>query len=288
MMFELIADSFIDALLDSLKLVPFLFVIYLLMEILEHKAGKSFPKLMGGSKKVGPLAGGLLGAVPQCGLAAASASLYSGRVITLGTLLAVFLSSSDEMLPILISSAFPVLRILKILGVKIAIAVLSGYLVDMVIRKTTVIDQDAKKDAEKTFEEFEHRSNVILCALRHTTEIFVYILALTFILNIVMESLGEQRIIRIFNSVPVVGELVSALVGLIPNCASSVVITQLYIDGIIGSGAMLSGLLVNAGVGTLVLIKTNRNMRSSIAIISLLFSIGVFWGVIIEFSNVAF
>lgn len=287
-MFELLADSFIDALLDSLKLVPFLFVIYLLMEILEHKAGRSFPKLMGGSKKVGPLAGGLLGAVPQCGLAAASASLYSGRIITLGTLLAVFLSSSDEMLPILISSAFPVLRILKILGVKIAIAVISGYLVDIAVRKTTIIDQNAKKDVEKTFQEFEHRSNVFLCALRHTIEIFVYILALSFILNIIMESLGEERIMRIFNSVPVVGELVSALVGLIPNCASSVVITQLYIDGIIGSGALFAGLLVNAGVGTLVLIKTNRNMKSSMAIISLLFIIGVFWGVIIEISGLAF
>lgn len=287
-MFELLADSFIDALLDSLKLVPFLFVIYLLMEILEHKAGRSFPKLMGGSKKVGPLAGGLLGAVPQCGLAAASASLYSGRIITLGTLLAVFLSSSDEMLPILISSAFPILGILKILGVKIAIAIVSGYLVDFVVRKTAVIDKEAKKDAEKTFQEFEHRSNVFLCALRHTIEIFIYILVLSFVLNIIMESLGEERITKIFNSVPVVGELVSALVGLIPNCASSVVITQLYIDGIIGSGALFAGLLVNAGVGTLVLIKTNRNMKSSMAIISLLFFIGVFWGVIIEISGLAF
>ncbi len=287
-MFENIKDFFLDALIDSAKLVPFLYVIYLVMEILEHKAGNRFPKLMGGSRKVGPLAGGLIGVFPQCGLAAASASLYSGRVITLGTLVAVFLSASDEMLPILISSAFPVVRILKIVGVKVVIAVISGYLVDLVFRKTASVDPDARGEACRTFAEYEHRSNIFLCALRHTVEIFIYIFLFSFVLNFIIGSVGEERLSAIMNSVPVVGELVAALVGLIPNCASSVVITQLFIDGIIGPGPMFAGLLVNAGVGTLVLLKTNGNVKKSLAIIGLLYALGVVWGVLIEFSALAF
>ena len=287
-MFENIKDFFLDALIDSAKLVPFLYVIYLVMEILEHKAGNRFPKLMGGSRKVGPLAGGLIGVFPQCGLAAASASLYSGRVITLGTLVAVFLSASDEMLPILISSAFPVVRILKIVGVKVVIAIASGYLVDLVFRKSADVDPSAQDEACRTFAEYEHRSNIFLCALRHTVEIFIYIFLFSFVLNIIIGSVGEERLSAIMNSVPVVGELVAALVGLIPNCASSVVITQLFIDGIIGPGPMFAGLLVNAGVGTLVLLKTNGNVKKSLAIIGLLYALGVVWGVLIELSALAF
>lgn len=287
-MFENIKDFFLDALIDSAKLVPFLYVIYLVMEILEHKAGNRFPKLMGGSRKVGPLAGGLIGVFPQCGLAAASASLYSGRVITLGTLVAVFLSSSDEMLPILISSAFSVVRILKIVGVKVVIAIASGYLVDLVFRKSADVDPAAQDEACRTFAEYEHKSNIFLCALRHTVEIFIYIFLFSFVLNIIIGSVGEERLSAIMNSVPVVGELVAALVGLIPNCASSVVITQLFIDGIIGPGPMFAGLLVNAGVGTLVLLKTNGNVKKSLAIIGLLYALGVVWGVLIELSALAF
>ena len=287
-MFENLLDYFLDALTDSLKLVPFLYVIYLVMEFLEHKAGSRFPRLVGSSRRVGPLAGGLIGVFPQCGLAAASASLYSGRVITLGTLIAVFLSSSDEMLPILISSAFPLAGILKILGVKVVIAVISGYLIDLVFRKDADVDSNAREEACRTFEEYEHRSNAFLCALRHTIEIFIYIFLFSFVLNIIIGSIGEERLSDLMNSVPVVGELVAALVGLIPNCASSVVITQLFIDGIIGPGPMFAGLLVNAGVGTLVLLRTSGNVRKSLAIIGLLYAIGVVWGVLIELSTLVF
>lgn len=287
-MFDSLFDYFLDALIDSAKLVPFLYVIYLLIELLEHKAGSSFPRILGKSKQVGPFAGGLVGVVPQCGLAAASASLYSGKVITLGTLIAVFLSASDEMLPILISSAYPVVSILKILLVKVSIAVVSGYLVDLVFRKGTETDQAAKDEAEKTFEEFEHRSNMFLCALRHTLEIFVFIFVFSLIINIIIGSVGEENVSRVFNSIPVVGELVAALVGLIPNCASSVIITQLYLDGIIKSGPMFAGLLVNAGVGTMVLVKTNRDSKNSFAVIGLLYALGVIWGILIELSGLVF
>jgi len=287
-MFDSLFDYFLDALIDSAKLVPFLYVIYLLIELLEHKAGSSFPRILGKSKQVGPLAGGLVGVVPQCGLAAASASLYSGKVITLGTLIAVFLSASDEMLPILISSAYPIVSILKILLVKVSIAVVSGYLVDLVFRKGTETDQVAKDEAEKTFGEYEHRSNMFLCALRHTIEIFIFIFVFSLIINIIIGSVGEENVSKVFNSIPVVGELVAALVGLIPNCASSVIITQLYLDGIIKAGPMFAGLLVNAGVGTMVLVKTNRDSKNSLGVIGLLYGLGVIWGILIELSGLVF
>ena len=277
-----IPDYLLDALIDSAKMLPFLYIIYLLMEFLEHRAGKRFPRLLGKSAKVGPLAGGLIGAVPQCGLAAAIASLYSGRIITLGTLLAVFLSSSDEMLPILISEAVPFVRILRIVGMKIAIAVVSGYAVDLVMRSRRKIDENARREAEEAFAGFEHRSNMFLCALRRTLEIFIYVFVFSFILNLIIGAVGDDRLAQAFSSVPVVGELIAGLIGLIPNCASSVVITELYLGGIIGTGPMLTGLLVNAGVGTMVLIRTNRNVRENVGIVALLYALGLLWGVAAE------
>lgn len=281
-------DWFLDALIDSLKMIPFLYLIYLLIEFLEHKAGNRFPKLIGKTKGVGPLAGAFIGAVPQCGLAAASASLYSGKVITLGTLVAVFLSSSDEMLPILISEAVPVLRILKIVGLKILIALVSGYLVDLVFRKKAVVDVEARNEAEDAFGSFHCHCNLFLSALRHTAEIFLYVFVFSFFLNVIIGLVGEDRLAGLLNSLPVVGEMIAALVGLIPNCASSVIITQLYIDGIIGAGPLFAGLLVNAGVGTLVLFRTNRNIRTSSAILALLYGIGLFWGVMISLVGMVF
>ena len=284
-MWDMILDSLLDALIDSAKMLPFLYIIYLLMEVLEHKAGKRFPRLLGKSAKVGPLAGSFVGAVPQCGLAAASASLYSGRIITLGTLLAVFLSSSDEMLPILISEAVPFVRIVRIVGLKIAIAIVSGYAVDLVLRSRRKIDEEARKEAEDAFAGFEHRSNMFICALRRTLEIFIYIFVFSFILNMIIAVVGEERLAQAFSSVPVVGELIAGLVGLIPNCASSVVITELYLGGIIGTGPMLTGLLVNAGVGTMVLIRINRNVRENIGIVCTLYGIALVWGVVAELSG---
>jgi hypothetical protein len=277
-----IPDYLLDALIDSAKMLPVLYIIYLLMEFIEHKAGKNFPKLLGKTSAIGPLAGSFVGAFPQCGLAAASASLYSGRIITLGTLLAVFLSSSDEMLPIFISSAVPFVRILKIVGLKIAIAIVSGYLVDIILKSRQKIDAEARREAEDAFAGFEHRSNIFVCALRRTLEIFIYVFIFSFILNLLIGLVGEERLAAFMNSVPVLGEVVAGLVGLIPNCASSVVITELFLDGIIGTGPMLTGLLVNAGIGTMVLIKTNRNVKENIVIVCVLYGIGLVWGVAAE------
>jgi len=149
----------------------------------------------------------------------------------------------------------------KIVGLKVAIAMLSGYAVDLVLRSRGRIDENAKREAEEAFEGYEHHSNMFVCAIRRTLEIFIYVFVFSLILNIIIGSVGEERLAGAFSSIPVVGEMVAGLVGLIPNCAASVVITELYIDGIIGAGPLFAGLLVNAGVGTMVLIKTNRSVK---------------------------
>lgn len=274
---------------DSVKLLPFLFLTYLFMELLEHTTGGKVQNKIKDAGKVGPLWGGLLGIMPQCGFSAAAASLYAGRVITVGTLLAVFLSTSDEMLPIFISEAVAPATIFKILGAKVCIAIISGFLAELVyvnVFKKKEKDMDIHVVCEE--EHCSCEDGVLKSALKHTLKIFVYILLITFILTLVIEMIGEDHLAVVFQNIPVVGEMIAALVGLIPNCASSVVITELYLSGIIGAGAMMSGLLVNAGVGLLVLFRLNRDWKQNVGIMAALYGFGVFWGVIIELLGIVF
>ena len=274
---------------DSVKLRPFLFFTYLLMELLEHTTGGKVQNKIKNAGKVGPLWGGLLGIMPQCGFSAAAASLYAGRVITVGTLLAVFLSTSDEMLPIFISESVAPATIIKILGAKVCIAIISGFLAELVyvnVFKKKEKDMDIHVVCEE--EHCSCEDGVLKSALKHTLKIFVYILLITFILTLVIEMIGEDHLAVVFQNIPVVGEMIAALVGLIPNCASSVVITELYLSGIIGAGAMMSGLLVNAGVGLLVLFRLNRNWKQNAGIMAALYGFGVVWGVIIELLGIVF
>lgn len=278
-----------DALIDSVKLLPFLFVTYLVMEILEHQTGSKVQNRIRTAGKFGPVWGGLLGIMPQCGFSAAASSLYAGRVITVGTLLAIYLSTSDEMLPILISESVPVATILKLLGTKVLIAVVSGLVVELVYVKV-LKRQEKDMDIHVVCEE-EHchcEDGALVSAIKHTIKIFAYILLISLVLNMVIEFIGEDTLASLFSSMPVVGELIAALVGLIPNCASSVVITELYLDGIIGAGAMMAGLLVNAGVGILVLLRLNRDIKQNAGIIGALYGLGVFWGVVIELLGITF
>lgn len=274
---------------DSVKLLPFLFLTYLFMELLEHTTGGKVQNKIKDAGKVGPLWGGLLGIMPQCGFSAAAASLYAGRVITVGTLLAVFLSTSDEMLPIFISESVAPATIIKILAAKVCIAIVSGFLAELVyvnVFKKKEKDMDIHVVCEE--EHCSCEDGVLKSALKHTLKIFVYILLITFILTLVIEMIGEDHLAVVFQNIPVVGEMISALVGLIPNCASSVVITELYLSGIIGAGAMMSGLLVNAGVGLLVLFRLNRNWKQNAGIMAALYGFGVVWGVIIELLGIVF
>lgn len=292
-MFETVLHSLIHVIehtvVDNMKLLPFLFLTYLLMEFLEHKTGKQVRDKIKNAGKFGPIWGGVLGVMPQCGFSAAASSLYAGRVITVGTLLAIFLSTSDEMLPIMLSESVPLSSILKILGVKVVIACISGLVIEMIylnVMKKKEKDMDIHVVCEE--EHCHCEDGIFLSALKHTIRIFVYILIIAGILHLVIEGIGEDTLAGVLTNVPVLGEVVAALVGLIPNCASSVVITELYLGGVIGAGAMMSGLLVNAGVGLLVLFRLNRNWKQNLGIIAALYSVGVFWGIIIEVLGITF
>ena len=284
---ELFIDILKDTTIDTVKLIPFLFLTYLAMEYLENKAGQKTVRMLLGAGKKGPMIGGILGVVPQCGFSAAAANLYSGGVITVGTMIAVFLSTSDEMLPILISSSVGITRILHLLLVKAGIAMISGIVIDLVIR-------DCRKTADEKHHHHDHEGEqgceerLALAALRHTMEVFIYIAGISFLLNLGIAAIGEETLAGFFTSIPVLGEFLAALVGLIPNCASSVVITELYLSGVIGAGAMMSGLLVNAGVGILVLLRIDHDRKETAKIIAALYALGVFWGLVIHALGVVF
>ena len=288
-MLHILEHTLMHTIEDSVKLIPFLFLTYLLMEELEHRTGGKARSRIKNAGKVGPLWGGLLGVVPQCGFSAAASSLYAGRVITVGTLIAIFLSTSDEMLPIFISEAVPVATIVKILAAKVVIAVISGFAVEF-IYVSLFRKKEKDMDIHVVCEE-EHCScedGILKSACKHTLKIFFYIFVITFVLTFVVEIIGEDHLALVFQNIPVVGEMIAALVGLIPNCASSVVITELYLSGVIGAGAMMSGLLVNAGVGLLVLYRLNRNWKQNAGIVAALYGFGVFWGVVIEMFGIVF
>ncbi len=274
-----------DALIDSLKLLPFLFIIYILIEFLEHKTGDRIKAVIKKTDCLGPLFGGLLGAVPQCGLSAAAATLYTERLISIGTLLAIFLSTSDEMLPLLISGAAAPLSILRILGAKIVISVATGYVIDLFFR---FVLKKKHEDEEIHTEKHQHEMNLFLAALLHTLQVFVYLFAITLVLNIGIAMIGEEALTLFLTGRPVLGVLVSAIVGLVPNCGASVLITKLYLDGMMTSGAMFSGLLVNAGVGTLVLFRTKASRHEVLMILGLLFASGLLWGILIQLTGWVF
>lgn len=276
-----------DTLLDAIKLLPFLFLAYLLMEYIEHKTKNKTRDIVKKSGKLGPFFGALLGVFPQCGFSAAAANLYAGRIITLGTLMAVFLSTSDEMLPILISEAAPLGLILKIIGMKFIIGTIAGFAVDLiykVVRKNTKKEENIQdiigNICEKKHCGCEH--GILKPAIKHTINILVFIILITFVINTLIHFIGEDKIANFITSVPFVGILISALVGLIPNCAGSVIITELYLNNLITLGSMIAGLLVGSGIGILVLFKSNKNVKENISITLILYLISITFGFIID------
>lgn len=294
-------DSFIDAFIDSIKLIPFLFVIYILLELFNRNAGSKVYTVIKKNKVLGPLLGGVIGVIPQCGLSAAAATLFSGKVVTIGTMLAVFLSASDDMLPIFLTEAVAPLTIVKILAFKMVIAIITGYIVDLVMK---LINKNKNSSAAPmkmmSKKKAVQSQNIEICTqscctgnfwvavTKHTFQVFAFIFAVSLILNVIIGFVGEDVIGSLFHNVPVVGEFIAGLIGLIPNCASSVVITQLYLSGVMTAGALFAGLLVNAGIGILVLFRTNKNKKENISIVTTLYFLGVFWGIIIELLNIVF
>lgn len=281
MFLDVIADSFID----SIRILPFLFAAYLIMECLEHKAGDKMQAAIRGAGKGGPIIGGILGIFPQCGFSAAASNLYAGRIITVGTLIAVFLSTSDEMLPIMISANAGAETIIKILAVKVVVAALAGFAIDCIFRK-----REENIQVEHLCEQHQcHCENGIWkSALHHTVEIFLYILIISLVLNLLIAWIGEDVLSGVILNRPVVGAVIAGIVGLIPNCAASVIITQLYLSGVLNAGAMIAGLLSGTGVGVLVLLRVNDNRRENLGLIGLLYVIGVLSGIVVEFLGITF
>lgn len=271
-------DVIMDTLLDAVKLIPFLFITFLLMEFFEHKTTNKNKNAIKKAGKFGPFIGSLLGAFPQCGFSAAATNLYATRIISLGTLISIYLSTSDEMLPIFLSENVEISFIIKILLIKIAIGMFFGFLLDLLIRRKE----------ETQVEDFCHNGHchcehgIIKSAIKHTISIVLFIIVIEFFLNIGFSYLGEDNISKLFFKDSFFGPFVSSLIGLIPNCGASVVITELYLNNVITYSSMISGLLTGSGVGLLILFKTNKNKKDSLKILGLVYIIGVISGLIIQ------
>ena len=270
-------DILLDTALDALKLLPFLFVTYLLLEFLEERLEKRSVTAIHKAGRWGPVLGSLLGVVPQCGFSAAASNLYAGGVVSFGTLLAVFLSTSDEMLPILISARTDTLLILKILLVKALAGMLAGFAADTFLRRRGFARSRTIHDMCED-EGCRCEDGVFKSALRHTLKIFIFLILVMLVLNTALALLGEERLAAFILNRPVAGELLAGLIGLIPNCAASVVITQLYLEGGMSAGAMLAGLLTGSGVGLLVLFRMNRNIKENLRMLCAVYSSGVILG----------
>ena len=358
----LLIDILFDAGKDTLSLVPFLLVTYLALETLEHVAGNRVNGAIKRAGAAGPVVGSLLGMVPQCGFSAMAATLYAGRVVTLGTLVAVFLSTSDEMLPLLLAEQVPVQTMAMLLASKALIALVTGFIVDAAIRGlrrnarahaairrtvlgTTVnpahvncahddhsggdiIDEVAEAGVsadhihelcerdhcgcDEDEDEHEHGHghghdhghegdhehhhghghshshegtpvlSIIRSAISHTVQVSVFIFLVTLVLVAVLETFGESAIEQFLRGNETLAVLGSALVGLIPNCSASVVITQLYLEGALQLAPMLAGTLISAGVGYLVLFRTNRSARENVLFLIMMYVIGAGWGLILS------
>lgn len=277
---EMLADVLLDTLLDLARLLPFLFLTYLLMEYLEHRASGGAGKLLGASGKAGPLAGALLGVVPQCGFSASAAGLYAGGVISAGTLAAVFVSTSDEMIPLALASSEPGV-IWRILAVKVAAALVFGFAVDLFLRLTR---RSPVKNVHG-FCEHEHchcKDGVLRSAVSHTLKIGAFVAAVMLAMNLAIAAVGRETLGSLLADRPFLGPVLAALVGLIPNCAASVLVTELGLSGVISAGAAAGGLITGSGVGLLILFRTNRPMRENVFFALFLFAVGALSGILLD------
>lgn len=340
---EMILDALLDAVLDTAKLIPFLFITYMGMEYLEHKAEKHTTGMLEKAGHFGPLIGAAVGILPQCGFSAAASSLFAGGVISVGTLIAVFLSTSDEMLPIFISEGVHPATMLRILATKAILGLISGFLLDIFMRHgrhtkapekhihdlcvhehcdcneeeeeeelhteaahthEANADDHAHRHVAEEHHSHEHASahahaghhhhhqkgfmGIAMPALHHTIQITGFIFFITLIITLLVEGIGAEAIGHFLSGKPIVGVFLAGVVGLIPNCAASVSITQLYLMGILNAGQMMAGLLVGAGVGLLVLFRTNDHPNENLRITIMLYGLGVFWGLVIEYLGIVF
>lgn len=279
-------DIILNTLIDSLKMLPFLFLSYLIIEFIEHKSSKKIGNILSNSGKFGGMVGALLGCIPQCGFSVTAANLYAGRVITVGTLIAVFVSTSDEAIPVLLSNPNSWGTIVQILLVKVLIAFIVGSLIDLFIRKKhtnkeMVHDTDEHLKTMCSHCHCDH-DGILKPALKHTVNIFFFILIVSFILNGTIHFIGEERLSQILMSGSIFQPIVAAFIGLIPNCASSVLLTELYLAGSISFASIIAGLCTGAGIGMVVLFRENKNIKENFKILGATYGIGVLAGIVIE------
>lgn len=274
----------IHTLEDSLPLLPFLFIAFLFIEAIEHKFSKKSKKIISKSGKFGPLIGSILGCFPQCGFSVMATNLYVTRIISLGTLISVYLSTSDEMIPVLLSEQVAFGTVAKLLLIKLVIGMISGFIIDLVLFR----------NKNKTNEKFdicddEHchcEKGIIKSSIIHTIKTFLFILLVTFILNVIIYYIGEDKLSSLLQGNNLLTPFISSLIGLIPNCASSVILTELFVNNIISTGALISGLLTGSGVAILVLFKTNKTLKDSFKVLLICYGIGVLSGLIINLMGI--
>lgn len=285
---ELFLDALKDTLFDTLRLFPFLLLTYVLMEYMEHHTGQKSFQWLKKSGKLGPLIGGAAGLLPQCGFSAAAANLYAGRVITTGTLLAVFLSTSDEMLPVMLSEKIDVKVIVLVLVTKLVVGITSGVLVDLIAHLMKKEDEHIHIHEMCEQEHCHCENGVFKSAFIHTIKVTLFIFVLSLALNYFMVYIGSAGIeyVTIGESFSVI--VLASLLGLIPNCAVSVALTQLYVAGMLSLGALMAGLLVGAGIGVMVLVRVNKPFKDTIKIVFLLWVIGLLVGCLIKVFGIQF
>ncbi len=273
-------EIFLHGLIETLKIIPFLFLTYLLMEFIEHKAGDRTERFMRRAGVFAPIVGGALGAVPQCGFSAAASNLYAGRIISMGTIVAVFLSTSDEMLPIMISGNIPLGSVALVLLYKACVGIAVGMAVDLVMRLMRRGGEKINIDAICDEDNCHCERGIWYSALHHSLTISLFLLLITFAINALVFFIGEDNLGAIMYNKPFISHLIAAVFGLIPNCAASVVLTKLCTSGIITVGTMMSGLFSGAGVGLLVLFRVNKKIKENLIVVGILVGVGLIFGLL--------
>jgi len=280
---EAVLDIILDALIDTAKMLPFLFAVYLLIEYLEHKASDKLANSLRRLGPFGPVGGALFGCIPQCGFSVAVSNLYSGRLVSLGTLIAVYIATSDEAVPILLSNPQSVSEVWKLIAAKAVIAILAGLLVDGVMKFFHRRGNEENEPYHDLCEDCgceEH--GILYSAIKHTAQIFAFLFVVSLILGFAIYLLGEERLDRVLMTDSAFQPFLAALIGLIPNCSASVVLTNLYAAGSLSFGSVVAGLSTGAGLGLVVLFRTNKNLKQNISITALLYAIGAISGLIIN------
>ena len=270
-------EAILEALLDALKLIPFLFVSFIIMELIEHKlTNKTKLKKI---NKFGPLAGSVLGLIPQCGFSVVSSTLYAARVITLGTLFSIYLSTSDEMLPILIANKTDISIIIKILFTKFILGLFFGILIDVIYK--TKLNNNINDICDN--DHCHCNDGIIKSSIIHTLKISLFIFVINILLNIIID---REVLTSFVNNSKILNPILSSIIGLIPNCASSVIITELYLEQIIPFGSCIAGLLSGSGMGLIILFKQNKNMKENIIILLTLVAFSSICGIILNFIQI--